>query len=88
MKSPTPAKGPYYGLVRSRELYGFSEQNSRAYLFNQQFPIDANSGTFIFLTVFSQPARQLAHPLQAVPSIQKILDILGHDLRDIPKLVV
>lgn len=87
MKRPTPANGPYYGVVRSRSRCT-PEDKRRAYLFYQQLPVDADRGPFIFLAVFSQTARQLAHALQAVPSIQKILNVLCHDLRDVPKLVI
>jgi hypothetical protein len=59
-----------------------------SHLLQQQFPIDAYSCLSIFLAVFAQSTRQLAHTLQAVTTIQKILYVLRHNLGDITELVV
>lgn len=60
----------------------------RTYLFHQQFPVDAHRCPTIFLAVLTQTTRKLAHALQAVSTVEEVLDILGHDLGDITKLVV
>lgn len=57
-------------------------------LLQQQLPVDPDRRPPVLLTVIPQPRADLAHALEAVPTIQQILDILGHDLCDIAQLIV
>lgn len=89
MINPTPANGPYCRLSSARYLTKPSTpDNQHTYLFYEQLPVDAHGGLLILSAVFSQTPRQLAHPLKTVSSVQQILDILRHNLRDISKLIV
>ena len=58
------------------------------HLLQEQFPIDPHSGFLVLPAVFPKSTRNIAHPLQAVPSVQKIFDVLSHDLGHIFKLVI
>ena len=59
-----------------------------AHLLQQQLPIDPHRGLLVLPAVFSQPARDISHSLQAVSSVEQVLDVLGHDLGHILQLVV
>jgi hypothetical protein len=61
---------------------------SRPYLLEQQFPINAHSRLSILLAVLAQSPRQLAHALQAITTIQEVLDVLCHYLGDITELII
>jgi len=59
-----------------------------SYLFQHQLPIYPHRRLSVLLAVLSQPAAHLPHPLQAISSVQQILNILRHDLGDIFQLIV
>lgn len=61
---------------------------SPAYLLQQQLPIYPHRSLPILLRVFPQSPTHLPHPLQTVPSIQQILNILRHYLRHILELTI
>ena len=52
-------------------------------LLQKQLPINSHRRLSVLFAILSQPATHLPHPLQTIPSIQQILDIFGHHLRDI-----
>ena len=58
------------------------------YLFQQQLPIYPHRRLPILPTILPQPPRHFPHPLQTIPAIQQILNILRHDFRHISQLVV
>jgi hypothetical protein len=58
------------------------------YLLQQQLPVNPHGRFFVLSTVFPQSARDVPHPLQTVPAIQQILDVLRHHLGHILELVV
>lgn len=60
----------------------------RTVLAEQQLPIDSDGSSSVLGTVLSQSAADLAHALEAISSVQQILDVFGHDLGDIAELVV
>jgi hypothetical protein len=63
-------------------------QTSSAYLFQHKFPIYPYRSFPVFFAVLSEPATHLTHPLKTVTAIEKILDILCHDLGDIFQLII
>lgn len=65
-----------------------AQRRKRPVLLQQQLPVDPHRGTTILLAIVPQATTNLAHPLQAIPAIQQILDILRHDLCHIPQLIV
>lgn len=65
-----------------------SHRSKRAILLQQQVPINPDGRPLILLTVIPQPTAQLAHALQAITTIEQILDILRHDLGDVPQLIM
>lgn len=84
MINPTPANGPYYWLSDPESCW----ETKRTHLFYQQLPIDAHSGLFVLHAIFSQTSRKFTHPFQTVTTIQQILDVLGHDFRNILELII
>lgn len=70
--------------------YYYDDSNAREWsiLLQQQFPIDPHRRPLVFPTILPQPLTHVAHPLQTVPSVEQILDVLRHDLRHVPKLIV
>lgn len=58
------------------------------HLLQQKFPIYPHRRLPILSTILPQPPAHLAHPLQTIPSIQQILDILRHHLRHVRELAV
>ena len=60
----------------------------RAVLLEEQLPVDAHGRPAVLLAVVAQAAADLAHPLEAVPAVEQVLDVLGHDLSHVPELVV
>lgn len=65
-----------------------NEELQQTHLFQQQFPVDAHRSLLVLPAILPQAPRQFAHPLQAVSTVQQILNVLGHNLRDILQLVV
>lgn len=65
-----------------------AQHSERPVLPHEQLPVDPHGGPLVLPAVVPQAARQLAHPLQAVPPVQQVLDVLGHDLGDVAQLVV
>lgn len=61
---------------------------NRPILLQQQLPINPHRCLLIFPTILPQPTAQISHPLQAIPPIQQILNILRHDFRHIAQLVI
>lgn len=57
-------------------------------LFQQKLPVDTNCRLPVFPTVLSQSTRHFAHTFKAIPAVQEVFDVLGHDLRHIPELVI
>lgn len=57
-------------------------------LLQEQVPVDLDGGLAVLLAVVPQPRAHLAHTLQAVSSVQQVLDVLGHDLGHVAQLVV
>lgn len=64
------------------------QTHKRPILLYQQLPINSHRRTLILPTVLPQPAAHIPHPLQAIPPIQQILDILRHDAGDVFQLIV
>jgi len=62
--------------------------SQHTHLFQQQFPIYPHRRLPILPTILPQPPAHLPHPLQTIPSVQQILDILRHHLRHICQLAV
>jgi hypothetical protein len=58
------------------------------YLLQQQLPVDADCRFLVFPAVLTQSAGDVAHALEAVSSVQQVLDVLGHDLCDVLELIV
>lgn len=58
----------------------------RPVLLQQQLPIYPHGRLLILPTILPQPTADLSHPLQAIPPIQQILNILRHDLRHVLQL--
>jgi hypothetical protein len=91
---PSCLPRPLFRLGISEEAEPYKQHDDHAkdtygsVLLDQQIPIDFDSRLAIFLTVVPQPRAHLAHALEAVPPIQQIFDVLGHDLCHVPKLVV
>lgn len=57
-------------------------------LLQQQLPVDPHRRSPIPLTIIPQPATHLPHAIQTIPPIEQILDILRHDLCNIPQLII
>jgi hypothetical protein len=57
-------------------------------LLQQQIPVDPYRGLAVLLGILSQSGTDFAHALQAITSVQQVLDVLGHDFRDILELGV
>lgn len=64
------------------------KRGERAVLLEHQIPVDLDGGLAVLAAVVPQPRADLAHLVQAVPAVQEILDVLGHDLGHVPQLVV
>ena len=79
--NPTPAKGPYYQNI-------ITSVPCRPYLFQQQLPINPHRRPAIFFTILSESPTHLAHPLEAIPPIQEILNVLRHHLGHIFQFVI
>jgi hypothetical protein len=62
---------------------GICASTQATYLLQQKLPINPHSRLLVLSAVFPQPARHVAHSLQAVASVQQILNVLGHDLSNI-----
>lgn len=75
-------------VLRHGQRLNFGITGRSSYLLHQQFPVDAHCCSSVLLAVLPQTSRELTHPLQAVPTVQEILDVLGHHLGDIAQLVV
>ena len=88
------AMGIRHAIKRSKEpppyQYNHHHPNprKRSILLQQQLPINFNSRPLILPTILLQAIRHLPHPLQTIPSIQQILNILRHNLRHIPQLII
>jgi len=89
MTKPRPATGPYYSH-RQHHIHNIlaSLLNPVTHLLQQQFPIYPHRRLPILSTILPQPPAHLPHPLQTIPSIQQILDILRHHLRHVRQLAV
>lgn len=85
MINPIPANGPYYALsaLDIRHLL-----STTAHLLYQQLPVDAHRSLLVLPAILPQAPRQFTHPFQAVPTVQQVFNVLGHDFRDILQLVV
>lgn len=57
-------------------------------LLEQQLPVDPYSRPPVLFGIVSQPAADLAHAVEAITSVEQVLDVLGHDLCDVAQLVV
>jgi len=57
-------------------------------LLEQQLPVDPHRRTAVLFRIVPQPRADLAHALEAVATVQQILDILGHDLGYVAQLAV
>jgi hypothetical protein len=58
------------------------------YLLHQQLPINPHRRPLILPTILPQSATHFSHPIQTVPTVQQILNILGHDLRHVLQLIL
>lgn len=58
------------------------------YLLQQQLPINSHSRLPILPAILSQPRTNIAHSLQAIPSVQQILDVLRHNLGHIFQFII
>jgi len=85
MNKPKPPMGPYCNAV-SHGLHMAKRQST--HLLQQQLPIDPHRRLLVLATVFSQARRDIAHALQTVPSVQQVLNVLGHDLGHILQLII
>lgn len=65
-----------------------SQPNKRAILLQQQIPVNPHRGPSVPLAIVSQPTTYLSHPIQAVPPIKQVFNVLRHDLGHIPQLIV
>lgn len=65
-----------------------SESSEWTILLEQQLPVDPDGRPFILCRVFSQSTAHISHLLQAVSSVQQVLDVLCHHLRHVFQLVV
>lgn len=91
LRSPTPPvsrTGPSEEPPPQEEDDNQPQHPERRVLLHQQLPVDPHRRPLVLLAVVPQPARELAHPLEAVPAVQQVLDVLGHDLRHVAQLVV
>jgi hypothetical protein len=61
---------------------------TRTHLLQQKLPIYPHRRLPILPTILPQPPTHLPHPLQTIPSIQQILDVLRHHLRHICQLAI
>lgn len=71
-----------------KDQYNKAQRAKGPILLQHQLPINPHSRPPVFLTIIPQPRANLAHPLETVPAIQQILNILGHDLGHIAQLVI
>lgn len=65
-----------------------TKRSKRPVLLQQQLPVDPDGRALVLRTILPQPRAQVAHLLQAVASIQQVLDVLCHHLRHIFQLVI
>jgi hypothetical protein len=83
-----PPIGPYYKLLASKLGRKWHMVKPATYLLQEELPVDAHSRLLVLPAVFSQPARDVAHPLEAVATVQQVVDVLGHDLGHVFQLIV
>lgn len=76
-------KPPY-----QQDQYDQPQRAEGPVLLEQQLPIDPHRRALILRAVLPQPTAHVPHLLQTVSTIQQILDVLRHHLRDILELVV
>lgn len=65
-----------------------AQSRQRTILLQQQLPVDTHSRPSVLFAIVAKTAANLAHLLEVVAAVQQILDILGHDFRDVAQLVV
>lgn len=58
------------------------------HLLQQQLPVDPYCRLLVLPAVFPQSARDVAHALQAVSSVQQVFDVLCHDLGHVLQLII
>ncbi len=83
--SPRP---PLEESIPQKKQHNDPQPREGPILLQQQFPIDPHRRPLIFPTIFPQPLTHIAHPLQTIPPVQQILNILRHDLGHIPQLII
>ena len=95
MRSHGVSRPPQESQCRSREKpppekddEDQPQRRKRPILLKQQFPVYPHGRPPILFTILSQPPAHLTHPLQAVPTVQQILNVLRHDLCHISQFVV
>lgn len=59
-----------------------------AILLEHKLPIDAHSSPTILFTIIPQPTANLAHALKIITTIKQVLNILGHNLRNVAQLII
>jgi hypothetical protein len=57
-------------------------------LLQQQLPIDPHRRALILERIIFEPTAHIPHPLQTIPSVQQVLDILRHHFVHVFELVI
>lgn len=65
-----------------------AQASKRTILLEHKLPVDAHSSPTILFAIIPQTTANLAHALKIIATIKQILDILGHNLRDVAQLVI
>jgi hypothetical protein len=88
LATPDHTSSPSEEPPPDKQQYKQPQPRQRSILLQQQLPINPHRRLSILPTILLQPTTHIAHPLQTIPSIQQILNILRHHLRDIPQLII